>query len=632
MEMKLQIAIASIRQLRNAYRPVNTLPLEILSNVLHKAQPDSPSFMPPFSTGDMAKHIDVGPYEYLGWDSPQDRLPPPRADISDASQCFWMTLSSVCRRWRDAFDASPTLWSRIDGASHLATFLKRSGNTPLTVHFGMRTPTPFVTQSDLVQIAHHSSRLTQLHLDVTEYEGTTSFDEILSHPVPCLSSLTVKKWGLGNAVWWTPATPSTVFPSLFNNEMPRLRQLSLSYYTSWPRGYFRNLSHLLLFDQSHTGRPTTSMFLDFLEASPLLEELALVNAGPTLDDEHDVPAASPYRSVSLLHLRELNIGDWLHASTISRLLSHLHLPSTASLHIWGHSHTNHADISSFIPADAFGLANLSTITEWQFVRIRPQDLNHPDFSRYNRGPQNVRLYISIIKSILYMYGPFQDHDILTIPSRFSLDAVRNLTIVDSVPHTGSHILSGTWAVLFQHLPSLASIRIVSLTAKHQVSVNATREIVSALCLPDRPFDAGLEDELEPVIRPCPILETLIIEEETSMPTLQIFALAEERARTEHPIQKLKISFTEVSRPQAPPPHAAGWANDPWSNGPHSTPSDPSPMLTALSATDVSFLKRHIAEVVVNRRESRVARSLTEYGPLKWSNRVLAWSRGLPYHI
>ncbi|KAK0448431.1 uncharacterized protein EV420DRAFT_1252766, partial [Desarmillaria tabescens] len=62
---------------------------------------------------------------------------------------------------------------------------------------------------------------------------------------------------------------------LFNDEMPRLKQLCLGYFTSWPKGYFTNLTHLCLYDQDRSSRPSTSNFLDILESSPQLETLAL---------------------------------------------------------------------------------------------------------------------------------------------------------------------------------------------------------------------------------------------------------------------------------------------------------------------------------------------------------------------
>ncbi|KAK0197730.1 hypothetical protein F5146DRAFT_918624, partial [Armillaria mellea] len=82
---------------------------------------------------------------------------------------------------------------------------------------------------------------------------------------------------------------SSTLLKLFMGEMPKLKQLSLGHFTLWPQNYFRNLMHLCLTDQDMLTCPSTSEFLDFLESSPCLEKLVLIDAGPTHSISDDLP-------------------------------------------------------------------------------------------------------------------------------------------------------------------------------------------------------------------------------------------------------------------------------------------------------------------------------------------------------
>ncbi|THU92356.1 hypothetical protein K435DRAFT_594536, partial [Dendrothele bispora CBS 962.96] len=114
-----------------------------------------------------------------------------------------------------------------------------------------------------------------LHLDESAWNGAGDILSQLNVSAPKLRSMTI----ISDKPPFHFAGPGTdVLPSIFNGEMPSLKMLLLTYYTSWPSGYFRNLTHLCLLDQCNvqpTSRPSTSEFLDFLEMSPQLEYLFL---------------------------------------------------------------------------------------------------------------------------------------------------------------------------------------------------------------------------------------------------------------------------------------------------------------------------------------------------------------------
>ncbi|KAF8888685.1 hypothetical protein CPB85DRAFT_1231694, partial [Mucidula mucida] len=171
--------------------------------------------------------------------------------------------------------------------------LKRSADTPLTVTFGIRNHFPVPEQEHLNAILEHTHRIHEFHIDPWRLRPevpspTQPVRHLLTLPAPKLVSLTLlsndvsSNWGGGwpginPPGWGAPATTSTShLESLFDGCMPRLRELCLEHYTSWPSGYFHNLTRLCLYKQSFgMTRPTTASFLDFLEHSPLLETLVL---------------------------------------------------------------------------------------------------------------------------------------------------------------------------------------------------------------------------------------------------------------------------------------------------------------------------------------------------------------------
>lgn len=65
--------------------------------------------------------------------------------------------------------------------------------------------------------------------------------------------------------------PQLRLRALFEDGLPRFRQLFILRYTSWPHNYFKNLTFLCLYNQSALeGLPE---LLQMLRGSPNLEEL-----------------------------------------------------------------------------------------------------------------------------------------------------------------------------------------------------------------------------------------------------------------------------------------------------------------------------------------------------------------------
>ncbi|KAF9059783.1 hypothetical protein BDP27DRAFT_1238104, partial [Rhodocollybia butyracea] len=114
-----------------------------------------------------------------------------------------------------------------------------------------------------------SRRFKELHLDV-DSRGRSSAATVfhrLTTPAPHLTSLTLITDGRD--------IMNGALPHMFDGQLQSLRKLCLRHLTSWPRGYFQNLTHICLYDQNPSTLPSMDEFLNFLESSPLLEELAL---------------------------------------------------------------------------------------------------------------------------------------------------------------------------------------------------------------------------------------------------------------------------------------------------------------------------------------------------------------------
>ncbi|KAF9073190.1 hypothetical protein BDP27DRAFT_315320 [Rhodocollybia butyracea] len=284
LDRKLHIAASAIRGFRNATQKINQLPPELIFNILGYAQ-QSYSYLP------LASFLpDLNAYEDHGRE--------------------WYSLLHVCRLWRGIIARSPELWSTVDNTiideeedkNNVAhdRYLVRSRATPLTVYVGVRDKK--IRKKSLETLLKHVARFKEFHLVADLWEEDpfhTPIYSLLSSAAPNLLSLTLRTDGkdvLGG-----------VLPSVFDGDMPQLREVTLEHFTSWPPSYFHNLTALSLSDQAF-NRPTTLAFLDFLEnSSHTLEILALVRAGPTLSWNTDVLPASADRLVRFPKMRQKQI-------------------------------------------------------------------------------------------------------------------------------------------------------------------------------------------------------------------------------------------------------------------------------------------------------------------------------------
>ncbi|KAF5358817.1 hypothetical protein D9758_008568 [Tetrapyrgos nigripes] len=533
MEQKLQVAVSLLRGARNAIQPINKLPPELLSLIFGELQQELPSFLPMLEGG-------PGPVPVYAYDNQHKD---------------WLRLLHVCRQWRGILATSPHLWSTIDSGLIPATFLKRSMAAPLTVYLGVRAQE--ISHKLLTNVLHNSSRLEEFHLSTDGWDGAPIYQSLssFSSAAPLLTSLTILTDG--------EQAIDGVLPVVFAGETPNLRQLCLKHFTSWPSNSFECLTHLCLYNQHESSRPTTSAFLDFLASSPRLQNLSLVQAGPTRSDDAPIPRD---KHVSLPFLKEFNIGDWPSAQLISRLLTHLMLPSTTDMYIWGDPLNNtDDDLSLLLPADISCLRNIHDIKRWYFAR-QPRVILDTPFIAVTGSPRT-----------LYMYGTFSYSQIHPVISSYPLGQVHTLGVRDSCG-MGNRMPQTMWTEIFEKVPLLESLQILAFR-----SFSITRTVLTALMPYGSPSSPSVlspcngnsselgsdhdssssgrggsrptntdrvHDTSDLDVKPsssaaalrvlCPLLHTLTIEHDCSLPAYFISTVASSRAALGSPISHLKV--------------------------------------------------------------------------------------------
>ncbi|KAJ3872711.1 hypothetical protein F5051DRAFT_444931 [Lentinula edodes] len=499
MEQKLRISLSLVRGVRNLLQPVNRLPPELLILIFHQTQQHLSDFLP---------------------------MPHP-----SPSSWHWLSLLQVCRHWRGLIATSPQLWSELDSALLPERFLKRSSVVPLKVYLGPKLDN--LSEGLLESIAHQSNRFQELHLDADSWQSSAATSGTMFHqfkfPAPILTSLTLVTDGRG--------ITNGILPQMFGGEMPSLKKLCLKHLTAWPRGYFQSLTHVCLYDQNESTRPTMDEFLDFLASSPSLEELALVRAGPTRTDVGTQLHSPLSKTVFLPNLRQLDIGEWSSASLVARFLSHLHLPPNTDMYFWGERMLNatHSDsefargLALLLPEDISKLENMRHIKKWYLARQPRVILDTPFVSVTGCMEGEGR--------VLYMYGTFSASQLLPIRllSRYPVSEVECLAVRDSCTDTNNanSLDVGFWREVLRGLPRLKKLEILAFR-----SVGFTRAVIGAL-MPETNTPSLL----------CSQLTSLTIEHDLGLPAYFVRSMVEARARCTPPatpLENLRVLVFEPS--------------------------------------------------------------------------------------
>ncbi|KAL0578232.1 hypothetical protein V5O48_003769 [Marasmius crinis-equi] len=508
------------------------------------------------------------------------------------------------------------MWRVVDNTNVSDVYLRRSQSAPLTVYLGIKKPE---FQNDMLELLFpHLPRIREFHMAADGFElppdplnaapavtptAALYSSPLLTSPAPMLESLSIGTYGKD------PAVAGGILPVIFDSQMPRLTQVDLEYFTSWPRDHFHNLTHLCLSYQNEATRPTTSAFLDFLQSSAhTLEELALVRAGPTLEDALDLPPAPGRPRVHLPKLKEMNLGEWPATSNIGRFLSHLIIPPTADLYIWGTILSDpFADLASMIPADTSGLMNFQMITKWyltHFFASQMGELLYTPFLAVVGSSKTGRQ-----GAALHTYGPFQPARLLDTLPRFPLQEVKTFVVRDSSLQT-NRFSTSSWKEILVKMSNLEELRILAFQ-----SMGTTRGVLGALMPKDTDKDGvGDGEDMQPSpltnghrLRPsdvtpttksqilspsmvssssslsntqasliCPKLKSLTIEHDADLASIFIAKLVRSRRRAGSFIEKLKVLVFDPRGPGGSRRMSESGASRPSSPNPPGPPPPPPP--------------------------------------------------------
>jgi len=335
-----------------------------------------------------------------------------------------ISMSHVCRSWRESLIARPSLWARLDCANAEKTrvYIERSKSSPLKLSLYKYGYAAFMEDAILI-VAPHVSRLRILRIE----------DSLLQILIPHLSSPIHHLRELSIAFNCHPAP--ILDTALFNGDLSSLCSLSLTgVITHLP---WKNLSKLTTFELCPALEDKTpiTQLLDFFEGAHHLRDITLRHSIPTTSN------APPGRVVSLPCLKKLTISteDPVH----SVLLNHLSIPAGVSLTMEFVFYGDRSPLPDLLPK---ALENLGNIFPISSVDLFLDDL---DKCVQLDGPNGD----------LHMLGQWMDLDvdpeftmdyqILESLSRFDLSGTQRLVVtqyeaptVDTVDKSAPyHILS-----------------------------------------------------------------------------------------------------------------------------------------------------------------------------------------------
>jgi hypothetical protein len=221
LDQDASVALATVREWRNSFVPINRIPLDIL--------PLIPTHLPS-----------------------NDRL----------------RASFVCRRWRRTFVQCAELWSQLSlsmGEVYTKTFLERAKGSALDIIVSYEPPV-----SVMRLLSPHAEQIRRLSFVHNQLRDIQRFLEVNSGPLPLLHTLELftleenSPAGFGRMTYPSPL----FFSNAVNLKAFRIHSSSMS---SPPFNCFA-FPNLVLFDLSASPlqRFSASRLLDFLETSPML--------------------------------------------------------------------------------------------------------------------------------------------------------------------------------------------------------------------------------------------------------------------------------------------------------------------------------------------------------------------------
>ena len=283
--------------------------------------------------------------------SPINRIP---RDVLSIIPEYWadedkaddnlITLTHVCRDWREVFVSRPSLWTRLDctNVKKTRTYVERSKLSPLKVHLWWKEECISFLDDAFLLTVPHLGRFRSLSLFGPSDNLVGLINELLYRPAPFLEKLKIS--------FGDPHSVDNEF-AIFGGNLSSLRELRfVGVITSLP---WKNLANLTTFEFHNVPSNTISVtrLLDFFEHAPLLRHIRLWDILPTVSN------TPPGRVVSLPHLEDLDIKA---QPAHSILLKHLLIPNGTSLVLEFNLDSERTPIPDYLPKR---LDNLSHITE-----------------------------------------------------------------------------------------------------------------------------------------------------------------------------------------------------------------------------------------------------------------------------
>ena len=286
--------MATIREWRNSFVPINRVPLDILSLI--------PTY------------------------------------LSDQEDRFH--ASFVCRHWRRTFLQRAELWSQLvlsKGRVYTETLLGRARGSALDVVLDLNLPT-----KRMALVSPHTRQIRSLSLSNYGWERVQKFSEAVSGPLPLLHTLKIISTVEDRPVRLDTGAPPC--PTFFNSAV-NLR--TFYYHSSSSRSQylrcflFPNITSFDFSAETFEELPA-SQLLDFLEASPVLQTVRMRIAGGMLFD------GIPQERVVVLPRVEtftLCIGE---GNPYYRLAAHVSCPSAKRTSL-----AHEGDVNQGIPGETF---------------------------------------------------------------------------------------------------------------------------------------------------------------------------------------------------------------------------------------------------------------------------------------
>ena len=283
--------------------------------------------------------------------APINRIPPEVLSLipdhynTDYADRGLITLTHVCRGWREIFISHSSLWTHLNltNIEKTRAYIQRSKSSPLNIRVENRGSEIYLNHT-LPLVIPHVPRLKSFVVHAA------AIPHILRH-FRCHAPL-LERLDIGN----TSPHAQILDNALFDGDLSPLRDLSLvGVVTNLPWTNMANLTGFMLFcPPGH--EVTVTRLLDFFESAPLLHTLNLINSTPNSSD------ASPKRIVPLHNLNTLSYSG----VSAHPILTHLYIPTGASLNVWTTFGGQSSPLLDYLLEPPPNFKNLSHITTLNF--------------------------------------------------------------------------------------------------------------------------------------------------------------------------------------------------------------------------------------------------------------------------